>query len=770
MKKLFSLIACLTMVFSLCMLPVNAAEKTLESILDEALNTTETSVIVTLNEDVTWTTGAGHGSTPLLPSDSTVKTLTIEGNSTYTLEAIGQGVGSLRAANGGTLIFKNLTIKDSSVSYAEGSWELGYLEFSGNIKFVNCQFENAISVDSDNGQSEDVNVQFIDCQFNSNKSKEYAVWVSNGNVTFDGCSFTGPRGLKVHEAYGSEVESVIVTNTEFKDITEKPGIALGDLNADTEVSVINCTFENCKEGDQGSTIVESDTATDTFRYTVKETVNDVYSIETVVTTEEQLRKAISSGKEVIAIDENIKLNKNLPFIANSSVTLIGLDGDEVLDMNSTNNTASNCEVLFEDLTIKVINDNYKGLQHSKSESYFNCVIEGTLWLYGTESYFDGCTFIQTNPNLYNVWTYGSKQVIFDSCVFETAGKSVLVYNEGSVGSSDVSFVGCEFTANDQYSEQNKAAVEIDSSLIPGEYTVYFYNTTVDEQITSGLFRDKKSKNNLNVVLDGIPVVGDSKPVAINGGILVDTTDEAGICFELVNLPTDDKYTYTVKLYSGETYLTYKEIELQSEGILTCSFYTVGTSSSWTQDEWTAYEAVMPTHAVFYINDVEIGTDEVDFTKEQWLAFAGVNCDEELDIVGKVDVTCTKNGYTGDKVCGTCGETVEEGTVVEATGHVNTKTINAKEPTCTEEGYTGDVICKDCETIITKGAVIKATGHTYVDGKCSVCNEEADKQPTTPTTPDKKPTNTGDNTNIALYASLAVIALGSVIVLRKKEQA
>lgn len=39
--------------------------------------------------------------------------------------------------------------------------------------------------------------------------------------------------------------------------------------------------------------------------------------------------------------------------------------------------------------------------------------------------FNGCTFKQTSPNAYNVWTYGAKEVDFNDCIFECAGKSVL---------------------------------------------------------------------------------------------------------------------------------------------------------------------------------------------------------------------------------------------------------------------------------------------------------------------------------------------------------
>ena len=219
---------------------------------------------------------------------------------------------------------------------------------------------------------------------------------------------------------------------------------------------------------------------------------------------------------------------------------------------------------------------------------------------------------------------------------------------------------------------------------------------------------------------------------IDGGILVDrieTDNEAGLYFELENLPTNKAHTYRVELYSGETYLTYKEITLKSEGVLGCTFYTVGTSSSWKQDEWTAKEELVPTHAVFYIDGVKVGTDEVEFEKEDWYKFPGT--EHAHGVLENVkEATCTEEGYTGDLVCPICGEVLEEGTVIEKETHdYKLDETTVKEATCTEDGYTGDMVCK-CGDII-KGEVIEALGHEDADrdGKCDECDADVEVIPT-----------------------------------------
>ena len=65
--------------------------------------------------------------------------------------------------------------------------------------------------------------------------------------------------------------------------------------------------------------------------------------------------------------------------------------------------------------------------------------------------------------------------------------------------------------------------------------------------------------------------------------------------------------------------------------------------------------------------------------------------------GAAEATCTEDGYTGDKVCTACGQTIEKGEVIKAAGH-KTEVRGAAKATCTEEGYTGDEICTVCDEV------------------------------------------------------------------------
>ena len=109
------------------------------------------------------------------------------------------------------------------------------------------------------------------------------------------------------------------------------------------------------------------------------------------------------------------------------------------------------------------------------------------------------------------------------------------------------------------------------------------------------------------------------------------------------------------------------------------------------------------------------------------------------------------------------QTVENVETLAADLHTETETVNAKAATCTEDGYTGDVVCKTNGETIKKGEVIKATGHQYKDGKCTVCGA-AD--------PNYKPgVKTGDESNTTMWIIVlvcaAALAVVLVIVSRKK---
>lgn len=136
-------------------------------------------------------------------------------------------------------------------------------------------------------------------------------------------------------------------------------------------------------------------------------------------------------------------------------------------------------------------------------------------------------------------------------------------------------------------------------------------------------------------------------------------------------------------------------------------------------------------------------------------------------------TCDEDGYSGDKVCKTCEEVLEEGTVLKATGH-DTELVDVKEATCTEEGFTGNTVCKVCDEVIEKGSSIEKTAHKYVDGVCTECDAtDPNHKPITPekpADPDDDVPETGDGIVVAILTMLAVVGIACLAVIARRKRA
>ena len=112
--------------------------------------------------------------------------------------------------------------------------------------------------------------------------------------------------------------------------------------------------------------------------------------------------------------------------------------------------------------------------------------------------------------------------------------------------------------------------------------------------------------------------------------------------------------------------------------------------------------------------------------------------KETEIRNAVEATCQQEGYTGDKVCKTCGATLEKGTTIVKKDHSWDAGKVTTEATCTTDGvktYT----CSVCKT--TKTETIKATGHKMSEWKTvtAATTQKEGKQERTCTACDYKET-------------------------------
>lgn len=222
-----------------------------------------------------------------------------------------------------------------------------------------------------------------------------------------------------------------------------------------------------------------------------------------VTTQEAFNSAIATANATVVLAAG---TYDMPSTVGDGVSIIGTDAStSVLTLNSAV-AWHGVNATFKNITVKYTNANYIGIQHAESIKYIGCVIEGQPFSYANNAVFEKCTFNQTSSNAYNIWTYGSKEITFNNCVFNCAGKGALVYKEGGTDWYKATFNGCKFIASAPVA--GKAAIEIDSSLNP--YEVYINNCTsagFDNGSKSGnsLWNNKKGDStNLKVFVDGVP--------------------------------------------------------------------------------------------------------------------------------------------------------------------------------------------------------------------------------------------------------------------------
>lgn len=132
------------------------------------------------------------------------------------------------------------------------------------------------------------------------------------------------------------------------------------------------------------------------------------------------------------------------------------------------------------------------------------------------------------------------------------------------------------------------------------------------------------------------------------------------------------------------------------------------------------ENILSVDASGHVTALHTGTGMVRAllnTGDYALIAVEVSCDHDHTTRTETPATCTEDGSV-TVICDDCDEVLSTETL-PATGH-STVVKNAKDATCTEPGYTGDKVCTVCGETVETGEVIPAAGHSYKNGKCTVC--------------------------------------------------
>ena len=374
---------------------------------------------------------------------------------------------------------------------------------------------------------------------------------SNINVIGDVCDVGGITGI-AH--YGNNFKNIVctgtVTNTnkDAAEAKETGGIAGVWHNYGSAVTFEECYFDGTVEAvgvSPNAVLGSAYNADGSGEKTIENTkVAKLGSVKY-----ENLADAIAAAQngDIVSIiaDGTFKMPS-----FSKNITIEAVSGVEVIFDMSGAVALPNSEAVFNNLAFAYQNVNYTGLQHIKTAEYNNCTFSGQPFLYGQKEVFNNCVFTQTSPDAYNVWTYGAAYVEFNECTFNSAGKSVLVYNDGGCA-TDLSVESCVFNASQTV--EGKAAIEIDTSLMSDGTEIAINNseaTGFDAGSVSGnsLWNDKKDQRDLTISVDneevwpGVAAIGTVRYATLAGAVRA--AAETG---EAIELLTDITVDETVKL-------------------------------------------------------------------------------------------------------------------------------------------------------------------------------------------------------------------------------
>lgn len=153
-------------------------------------------------------------------------------------------------------------------------------------------------------------------------------------------------------------------------------------------------------------------------------------------------------------------------------------------------------VTFYDLTIKTNSQLYAGFARL-SGTYNHCVIQNTYNLGTGNSVFNDCEINITNEYLR---VGGANSAEFNGCVFNTEGRAILVYQDGTTVAQTVTVKDCTFNATAAAHTWNGihvAAVSYDGSQ-GGTYVVNFEGNNVVDSDFNGLWQIKGGEDNVTV--------------------------------------------------------------------------------------------------------------------------------------------------------------------------------------------------------------------------------------------------------------------------------
>ena len=391
--------------------------------------------------------------------------------------------GEFTVLNESTNVFKQDTL-----------WEPGHVEYAvlnvKNIGTLALKYKLGINIAGETGSTNVLGNEFklsdyikfgvVDEDLSGKTRDEMVAAVTDSKLIKEG--YSKESHLDTTDANETVTLVVWMPTDVGNKANYKVGAAVPEINLGINVAATQYTHESDSFGNQ----YDKDAQYPDVAYTQ-------------ASTQDELNTALNNPTDAngnptskIAVDLK-KGSYTLPGdkMGNKEISITGTE-DTVIDLKA-GTAAHDASITMEGVTVESTNGNYTGIQHAAATTFKDCVIKGQPFLYAKNVQYINCTFEQDSSSAYNVWTYGAGNVLFKDCTFNCAGKSVLIYNEGSINRQTVEFQNCKFNASAPVA--GKAAIEIDSSLLGnGIYTVIIDQATADN--VTGFDNGSVSHNSL----------------------------------------------------------------------------------------------------------------------------------------------------------------------------------------------------------------------------------------------------------------------------------
>lgn len=221
-----------------------------------------------------------------------------------------------------------------------------------------------------------------------------------------------------------------------------------------------------------------------------------------VSSDAELAAAVEAGETEIWLNAG---TYHAPAAAKGKTLTINGTKDAVLEVVPAGQGEANGQldynfdgstVTFNGITIKTNSVTYAGYARL-SGTYNNCVIQNTYNLGTGNSAFYDCEINITNEYLR---VGGAYSAIFDGCTFNTDGRAILVFQDGTSVTQTVTVKDCTFNATAAANTWNGihvAAVSYDGSQ-GGNYVVNFEGTNTVDSNFNGLWQIKNGADNVTV--------------------------------------------------------------------------------------------------------------------------------------------------------------------------------------------------------------------------------------------------------------------------------